>query len=332
MEKSTQFTKNKKFMSLYVPIIQPKPADLKSLKIAKEWNEKVGELVLPLFQITEDLTEGNFKNLPKYFFYDALGDVAVANDFSEKAKKAGLHAVEVFESIGSVREGDNEICIRLRVNDDFEQSVEDLKRYEGSTEKISLVVDFASLDNFPIKSFVDYVLSRLVDLSQKHWKHLIVAGSSVPKMQAVSTKYKPCYFDRKEFSMLYQAAQKSWGRKVIYGDYGIHHPESVASGAVEFDARFMQPVAKIRYTLPEKYLIVKGDTLSRDGSKNYHMLCEQVFASGEFCGKEFSHGDEFINDCYEKKGGKGGGNATTWITTDFTHHIALVLSQVSNSS
>lgn len=157
------------------------------------------------------------------------------------------------------------------------------------------------------------------------WHSFILASSNFPDSLASVKRNDIAEIDRKEY-LLWNSLLKnhsSFKRLPSYGDYGVVHPV-----LVDIDPRIMNPSGKIRYTLDDKWLIVKGHSL-KEGSKfrQYHELAEKLTRQSKYIGRSFSWGDDYITMCARRAAKSG--NLETWIKVDTNHHLTFVSEQIS---
>ena len=112
-------------------------------------------------------------------------------------------------------------------------------------------------------------------------------------------------------------------RQPAYGDYGIAHV-----AFLDFDPRFMQITAAIRYTTGDDWLIVRGATIKKAGGQQWFALAAQLTGRPEFAGSSHCQGDDFIDQC--GGGTSGPGNLTTWRTVGTVHHLTVVDGQIAS--
>lgn len=115
-------------------------------------------------------------------------------------------------------------------------------------------------------------------------------------------------------------------RMPSFGDYAVSHPE------LPEDLGFPpNRAAQIRYTLDETWRIYKGygiRTPGKGGSDQIYTLCRHLVNSDVYYGKKYSEGDQYIYNCAEETDGPG--NGTTWRRVGASHHITIVLNQLSS--
>ncbi|RZM22580.1 MAG: hypothetical protein EOO88_28965, partial [Pedobacter sp.] len=112
-------------------------------------------------------------------------------------------------------------------------------------------------------------------------------------------------------------------RQFVFGDYGIVHPEKP-----EIDPKIMRATAKIRYTMEDCWLVIKGEGLHKgDRYKQYFSLAEILASDPIFEGPDFSWGDDHVVNCSNRNTTTG--NPTTWVKVDTNHHITFVVRQLN---
>jgi hypothetical protein len=219
-------------------------------------------------------------------------------------------------------------CIRLTLAD-FKEDIEldaELDRLLSSLgivqNSIDLIIDLEELS----KEAVLVARSVFSMIPQKdQWRRMILASASFPEdlsdVGAATTSTIP----RREWE-LWKALQRRPNilprRDLIFGDYAIAHPVPK-----ELDPRIMQMSASIRYTTPDDWLIVKGRNVRQYGFDQYFELCKTLVGRAEYCGRDFSWGDRYIDDC--ANGMTGPGNATTWRKVGTNHHLTLVTRELA---
>jgi hypothetical protein len=116
-----------------------------------------------------------------------------------------------------------------------------------------------------------------------------------------------------------------------YCDYTIQHPVYY-----EYDHPGPPNIsASIRYTCDEYWLVMRGEGLRNPGGHGYvqyaanaALLCDR----DEFCGAQFSYGDDYISEVAGRLGKRGTasyGSPMTWLRAGINHHIAFVVRQIA---
>ncbi len=245
-------------------------------------------------------------------------------------------------SIKKVIESDNRgVCIRLLsydIQDSFEanKKVNELLSFlELSAQDSHIILDLRNLTPDSMPEYVDDTLVFLHNFGKlNEWSTLTLAGSGFPESMGGIEKNSLTRIPRVELELweqvISQGRNERLNRLPTFGDYGICYPD-----IPDFDLSF-NPSVKIRYTLPQSWLVVKGGGIkrkingktSRDYSQ-FHTLAEKMCANREYYSRDYSYGDSYIFRC--AKGLVGPGNLTKWVEVDTNHHLTLVAQQIANS-
>ena len=298
-------------MKTYLPILKFKKGDLEALKkVSKPDN------IIPLFDIEDDFNHKNLELLPNKFFYDA-DEIDTLNEFSEIISNySNYNALPVRREYKHVKEN---CCYRINVDYDLKKLSDTISLDNKDVSGVSLLIDFIDVSSLQ-ESKIDYAIDILDGVLNMQWENVFVSGTAIPKSMSL-IDIGESLVDRIEWTVLYKKFKKHF-TQINYSDYGIHHPEALRG----FDPKIMSSSAKIRYTLEEKILILKGRSIKTHGSHQYHDLAKKIVDSGEYMGEKFSFGDKFIKDCSDRK---RTGNPMNWITADLSHHFEVVTKQLS---
>ena len=115
-------------------------------------------------------------------------------------------------------------------------------------------------------------------------------------------------------------------RRPSFGDYTIQFPH------YKKPVDFANPSASIRYTSESYWVIMRGEQLHGADSPghaqywaNARLLCNRE----EFCGADYSKGDEYIYD--KSQPTKNPGTPQTWLRAGINHHLTFVINQIASS-
>ncbi len=244
-------------------------------------------------------------------------------------------SVEYIEAIKRIRvnQGITEIGIRispdevtsLEFDDDIKKLLNKLLQTPKSCHLIFDLVDsnFSEVDN--LAAGIIGVLTQFPFLEE--WKSFTITGSAFPASKSIKEGISE--FERNDWKfyqkLLHDVKNKSFKRTINFGDYSIINP-----GYFEFDPRFMKPSANIKYTLDEKWVVVKGKKLgSAKDYVQYKSLAKKIADADFFLGEEFSTGDQYVVNCANGKAPTG--QPRTWVWVGHSHHITkTVLDLFSN--
>lgn len=158
----------------------------------------------------------------------------------------------------------------------------------------------------------------------QEWRTLTIAGSSFPVNLADVDAASETTIRRVEWQVWRSllARRDRLARLPLFGDYAIAHPE-----LAEVDPRLVRMSANLRYTTETDWLVLKGRNVRRYGYGQFNDLCRRLVTRPDYSGRRFSWGDSYISDC--ARGVDGPGSATTWRKAGTSHHLTLVVSQLS---
>lgn len=224
------------------------------------------------------------------------------------------------------------LCLRLVCADledigKLSKEIMDFLRTSALTEKdIDLLVDLK--DTYENKD----KYSKFGDASQNipnlsKWRTFIFASGAFP-VDLTDCEVGENYRERLDWNnWLSQIHSKTLKRRPSFADYTIQHPiyrESV---------RFFAPSASIRYTITDRWLILRGQKgKSAQYLANAQLLSQDQKFSKVFRGANFSFGDAYILEKGKDLKSKKTGNATNWLTAGINHHLALTAHQIANLS
>lgn len=220
-------------------------------------------------------------------------------------------------------------CVRLLLDDiDRPGLANDLEHLLGCLglypEKVDLLVDCQITgDSDPTYANLCEIIPNI-----HSWRTFTVASGSFP---ADLTG-----FEKNRQHKLTRSDWLTWRNQVTtapalpriptYSDYTIRHPKySEPSGYLPNYS------GSIRYTFDEYWVIMRGEGVRNPdgpGFAQWPANAQLLRERPEFCGANFSYGDQYI----EKMGMqlKRTGNAMTWLRAGFNHHITLVVRQIAN--
>lgn len=237
-------------------------------------------------------------------------------------------------AIATVLKEDNSgICIRILYEDmdsieELSEAINDLLGLLTITRQdVHLLLDFKDIRNGDIAKLARKAVRIINNLHNiASWKTLTMAASGYPDSLSSVKGDSTAEINRLEFLLWGSViSDKTVKRHPSFGDYGIVHPI-----LLELDPRTMRSSAKIRYTLNDRWLIIKGHSLKKEPKfKQYHNLSGQLANKKEFIGAHYSWGDDYIAKCAMKT--VTSGNLETWVKVDTNHHLTFVSEQIANT-
>lgn len=233
--------------------------------------------------------------------------------------------------VGLSDEGQNSFCIRLEGDaledigdpDYFMDKLDEIiDRLDIDPADCFVVVDLGDIFHSAVVDLMPIVTDALTLLEPKGFGGVVVAGCSLPTTvnQAVKKINSAGFVERREAVLWKSICAERRNTDIIFGDYGIRNP----SGEEDVIAPNMN--GKIRYTLANRYLVVRGHSIQvpPKGAQT-HALAQYVINSGHYMGASFSWGDQRIQDCANLV---FKGNAGDWIAIDTNHHLEAVLAEI----
>ncbi|PIR17241.1 MAG: hypothetical protein COV46_05085 [Deltaproteobacteria bacterium CG11_big_fil_rev_8_21_14_0_20_49_13] len=242
--------------------------------------------------------------------------IPVVNLSSDKSIQSAMVSVS--------KEKQSGICLRL-FRSDFNSDInvgDKVKQFlidqDVEESEIDLLIDFQILDDG---------CSRLHNLCEQipnllKWRTFTFACGSFP-VDLTSFVLGVNYVARHDWKNWFtQIKSSKLKRNPSFSDYTIQHPiynESFQS---------FSPSASIRYTLNDKWLVMRGQK-----NKHIQYLANARLLSqhSDFFGAKFSFGDKYIADKGTNLKGKTG-NPMTWLIAGINHHLACTVKQIANLS
>ena len=232
-----------------------------------------------------------------------------------------------------VDQDDRGLCVRIQREDfadfgDIGDTVRGILDTVGTTVQDSdLIFDLRALPHDPnlsVDAVIDFV-NRLPRL--REWRTFTLAATSFPPNLTGLPPSDVSFLPRQDWSLWTELSRQHQciPRLPTFGDYAISHPEPA-----EVDPRVMRPSASIRYTCDAAWLILKARNLRDHGYEQFHDVCRVLVQRPEYCGRQFSWGDQYIDDCAAERVGTG--NLTTWRKVGTSHHLAFAVHQVANET
>ncbi len=299
------------------------------LDIFRSWANQDRPLFLDTVWIQDDSIMSGGNHFLRYIFNDAhqIGlKLIPVTSFDHRNE----FQVEVSKIISNDKNG---VCLRLDYNallrEDFINQLDLLLSiFKIKASDIDLILDFRNVlddQRTIIIKIVESVLSSLPYVNE--WRTLTFACTSFPIDLSNISRNTVTLISRAEWKIWCELARNKNKLKRLptFGDYGIAHPE-----IIDYDPLLMQTSASIRYTTDEEWLILKGASTKRYTFSQFINLSKLLIKRTEYCGSSFSWGDNYINDCANKKVTTG--NLTTWRKVGTNHHLTFVTNRIANLS
>lgn len=337
---------------LYVPILQTKRGEYSALS---ELTDSVKDRIKPMFVLTQEKHDerstGLAKNIKSKWGRPIYIDLNKVKSFDiqstnyikyvfEDLENQGVDFTPVLhiniknhEALQYIIKKKIDSCIRIECAAFDGNTLVDLLSLAEKllllSPKVDLLIDFGGdlkqtrqahahdIENmfFNINSFCGSIFSKI-----------IIAGSSIPK-DLPRTEYNPYGFEaRIDWLGFYDFLNNHHNdiEHPIFSDYSTSHPE-------EADPMpFVNPNAKIRYTISDSYMFAVGYQVNThaDGFKQYFSMSDTVVKSPYFLGSSYSWGDKYLEDCSNQM--VTCGNMETWVRVGHNHHITFATKQIAS--
>jgi hypothetical protein len=239
-------------------------------------------------------------------------------------KRTDEHQSAVANVAATDRRG---VCLRLTPSDvlgtTFHHDLKCVLQKLGTKKSdMDLLLDCGV--SSPKTTDLGVLFDRIRDLTE--WRSLTAASGSFPKdlQQYRPGSHEILRNDWLSWKQLTSGEQRIT-RKPSFADYTIqygHYVEPVEN---------CNPSASIRYTLEDRWLIMRGEGLLNEkgpGGAQYTANAILLRDRAEFYGAGFSEGDAYIFDMSNRTDKCG--NPRTWIQAGLNHHMTVVSRQIAN--
>ncbi len=220
------------------------------------------------------------------------------------------------------------IAVRLSA-EDLDEDAEDidealteiLQKLSDDRRDADLVLDLGpvvgDLMVRPGSRVVADVLRALTGAEE--WREVIMSAGAFP---ADLTAYparvlgEPVRYDAAIYDQLRQ--RKRVPRQPVFGDYAVASPVLVTG--LPYRAAL-----QLRYTVADKWLVVKAALNDPRGHTQFYDVCETIARHPDFVGAALGRADARIAD----PRGEGPGNASTWREIGTTHHLDYLVQRIT---
>lgn len=238
---------------------------------------------------------------------------------------------EYQEAVRDVAAADGQgVCVRIRKDDLTRAGVarelnDLLEGLRVSRNEVDLVVDlgFAS-DSGP---GAESIARRLQSIDE--WRSFTVIAGALPK-DLTGFSVGQHFVTRTEWKWWMAELAAQAGRRTrmpTFGDYTIqHHIFSEPQAG-------MNVSASIRYTTPDHWLVLRGEGLrnkNTSGYAQYPASAQLLSGQKEFCGPDYSYGDNYIYKMGSQQTSTTG-SPETWLRAGINHHLTFVVRQIGQT-
>jgi hypothetical protein len=196
-----------------------------------------------------------------------------------------------------------------------------LGRVHAQPETADLLLDLQFIDED--RDITPEDLAELIERSTAlgPWRSIVLVGTSIPKTLGVVPEGTVGSLPRREWSLWRDLGRLELRRPPAFGDYAIQHPHPPVDGGGN------QMRANVRYTIDEATVVARGrGPVTEEGNEQYRRLCEQITSLQDFAGRDYSWGDETIEDCAD--GAVPPGSQNQWRGAGTSHHLRHVIDEM----
>jgi hypothetical protein len=221
------------------------------------------------------------------------------------------------------------LCLRLTVedlrNEQLETEIQNLLSYfDIEYRHVDLLVDLKLI----LQNAVKYqeIVERVPQIMS--WRTFTVASGAFPKDLSDLEKNQQHEVSRSDWQHWFkQISEFGIKRMPAFSDYTIQHP------IYDFNPVQNPNIsASIRYTSDNYWVIMRGEGLRNDNSSGYAQYwanAQLLTERDEFCGRDYSKGDEYIS--YIASQIQITGNPRTWLRAGINHHIVYTVRQLATT-
>jgi hypothetical protein len=186
---------------------------------------------------------------------------------------------------------------------------------------VYVLLDLQCLFGHDKEAVSKQVLRFLKLLESKTWAGILVGGYGFPdQLSSACATNDQAYLRRIEQDVFRDAADVEMTTPRWFADYTVLSPS-----VVELDWRLIRKVMapKALYTLDNVWFVVRGGAFSShpDEYEQYFSMADEIVALDEYCGADFSYGDDYISDRHKRVGTPG--SPASWITACVNHHVTF---------
>jgi len=188
--------------------------------------------------------------------------------------------------------------------------------------EVDIILDYkivnASLQQAIFASAV-FRISALPHLQK--WRSLTMAAVSYPRDTSEMQKGMN-RIPRVEWKIWHQILKTPLKRIPTFGDYNTFSPSHP-----DRDPRKKQPEPRLRYTIDSEWLILNEKDIDKLSTDEFTDICYELVQSPEFCGKQYSWGDNFIARCADGK--ENPESPEIWHKVCSNHHLTFITKHIT---
>ncbi|WP_336510296.1 beta family protein [Photobacterium arenosum] len=254
------------------------------------------------------------------------------DDITKDAQQSGKSIIPVYSPdysqnylIAVQRNCGNGIALRLKLNDYLRGAYHIptiLRNFNFPPTFIDLIIDLEDIKNASI-ALQQQVIQMCNNLmTQANWRNVIISSTCYPSSQAGIPINQIHLHPREEWQLWSSVIQsQSWIKTPNFSDY-----PTAASTTASVNPRFMSQTVSIRYSDQNNWIFVKGLPVKGNGWGQTQQLCQLLVNSTYYFGRNYSWGDEYIDDRANNINTSGG--SKEWRKVAHTHHLTCTNSDL----
>lgn len=333
----------------YAPILKWKAGEKKAISnLSTEHTERI----LPIFEIVDDfesstLTDDIKTYWSNHFYFDTTymdtDECCSLLELTEYFKNENISQTPVLspfvssDVIKQISEHTEKVAFRVHLpidfdSPEFDEILDDLiNNCNKNNLKFDLILDFGLVENQRDANVCYRDMKDILSLDKLNDKcieQLILSITSFPDSLSNMDSANELRCERFEYK-LWKKICSITTLNIIYSDYGV---SKFTDSEIDFKKLKYGVLPKAKYTTFDDYWIIKGarDKVSREMKKGFIEIAKQIIASDDYFGEDFSYGDRDISDRANGLNGKKTGNSTNWVTIGASHHLVVILEQLSS--
>lgn len=343
----------------YVPVLKVKRGEKKALQ---QISPALGPRITPLLEIVKRTEKTLAAHLETVFkeladsvrsyprcFLDAReiepdGTDGAVEVFG-RARTAGIVFTPVtgisrtVDVAAALEHRTNGIALRLTraefESGDLPRDINSFLRLHGlAPNDIDLIIDLGAVENLIVDGIAALTEAFMADVPHhERWRTFTVSACAFPVSMRGVDRHSHDFVERADWISWrdgLHARRDHLTRLPTFSDCAIQHPLGVEG----FDPKIMQVSASIRYTLPEQWLLIKGEsTRFVPPSQQFPELATRLVYGQfrpHFAGSNHCAGCRSIKAAAD--GAPGLGSADVWRRLGTIHHISTVMQGLGSVS
>jgi hypothetical protein len=190
-------------------------------------------------------------------------------------------------------------------------------------KQIDLLFDVGSIEPNTMPSLRRSLIDTLSRRSLQQFRSITCVSAAYPTSLSGVPAYSRHTIPRLDWQ-LFLDLHREVDQPVNFGDYAAVNPELVKVTPSD------RIPPKVVYTTDSEWVVFKGKPPRTDGYEQYFKLAKQVREDSAYRYRQFSFGDELIDDCAKQEWGPG--SASDWVAVKTSHHVVTALEQLAKLS